>query len=384
MKKIVIACDSFKESLSSLEIAHYAEIAIREVYPECEVVSLPVADGGEGTAEALVTALQGEWVTCPVHDPLNRKTDAQYGLINHGKTAIIEIAAASGLPLLRPEERNPMLATTFGTGELIRDAIEKGCRNFLIGLGGSATHDAGTGMLQALGYRFLDSEGNELPGCGKSLIRISSIDKTNALPGLQETRFTIACDVDNPLYGPQGAARVYARQKGADDRMIEALDQGMKSFAALIRKTEKFGIENLPGAGAAGGLGGAFAAFLNGSLKPGIDTVLEVLDFKNRINQAGLVITGEGRLDAQTGMGKAPAGILRIAVDRQIPVIAIGGQVEEYEQLNRMGFLAVLPIQPGPVSLKKALEAAFAGENIRRTLVQYLRTIKYFNTRSSE
>ena len=378
MEKIVIACDSFKGSLSSPEIALYAETAIREVYPECKVVKLPVADGGEGTAEALVAALQGQWVACRTHDPLNREIGGRYGLSGSGKTAIIEMAAASGLTLLRPEERNPMITTTYGTGELIRDALEKGCRDFLIGIGGSATNDGGTGMLQALGYRFLDREGKDLPGCGESLVHICSIDKAQVLPALQEARFTIACDVNNPFYGPQGAAQVYARQKGADDRMIEELDRGMKSFAALIRKTEKKEIATLPGAGAAGGSGGAFVAILNGTLKPGIDMVLEAIDFKRHLRNAGLVITGEGSLDAQTGMGKAPAGILRMASARNIPVIAIGGQVEEYEQLNRQGFLAVLSIQPRPVSLGKALEPAFAGENIRRTLIQYLRTIKYF------
>jgi glycerate kinase len=373
MKKIVVASDSYKGSVSSLEVALSAEAGIRRVLPGCEVVKVPVADGGEGTIEALVSAMDGTVIPCRVHDPLMNLIRAEYGILGDGKTAVIEMAAASGLTLVPPEKRNPMLTTTCGTGELIRDALLRGCRNFLIGIGGSATNDAGTGMLQALGFRFLDGEGKELDRGGRILEQVRSVDRAHAMPQLRDAVFTVACDVNNPFSGENGAAHVYARQKGADDEMIRVLDRGLKSFAATIREAGQKDIDPVPGAGAAGGLGGGFIAFLNATLKPGIQMVLEALRFDERILYADLIITGEGKLDRQTGMGKTPAGVLEAGKKQHIPVIAIGGSVEETEALVRQGFLAVLSIQPGPVSLEQAMDKTFAGKNIERVVEQLIR-----------
>ncbi|MDR0845820.1 MAG: glycerate kinase [Tannerella sp.] len=374
MKKIVIASDSFKGSVSSLEVAQSAEAAIRKVFPACEVIKIPVADGGEGTIPALVSAMNGRLISCSVHDPLMNLIQTEYGISGDGETAIIEMASASGLTLVPQEQRNPMLTSTFGTGELIKDAILRGCRNLLIGIGGSATNDAGTGMLQALGFRFLDKDGIELKDKGGQILsRICSIDHSHALSQLQETIFTIACDVNNPFSGENGAAFVYARQKGAGDEMVRQLDRGLNDFAAVIKETEQKEIDAIPGAGAAGGLGGGFIAFLQASLKPGIQMVLDALRFDERIRNADLIITGEGRLDRQTGMGKTPAGVLEAGKKQHIPVIAIGGSVEETGDLIQQGFRAVFPVQPGPVTLEQAMDKSFACMNIERTVEQILR-----------
>lgn len=375
MEKIVIASDSFKGSVSSAEVAECAERAIRRVYPDCQVVKIPVADGGEGTVEALVAALDGTVLSCPVHDPLMRPIHAEYGMSGDGQTAIIEMAAASGLTLLPLSLRNPMRTTTYGTGELIKDALLRGCRDFLIGIGGSATNDAGTGMLQALGYRFLDATGQELGVGGEILRRIHTIDDSLILPSLREASFTIACDVTNPFFGEQGAAYVYARQKGADEAMIHILDDGLRHFAGVIAASGRGTIGELPGSGAAGGLGGGCVAFLGAMLKPGIRMVLDALRFDERIQGADLIITGEGRLDRQTCMGKTPYGVLQAGMRQHIPVIAIGGSVEEVEVLNNQGFLAILPILPSPATLEQAMDKEFTKRNIMRTLEQVMRVI---------
>ena len=375
MRKIVIASDSFKGSISAAEVAACGERAVHRLFPDCKVVQLPVADGGEGTVETLTAALGGQSVATVVHDPLGRLITAQYGLITKEKTAIIEMATASGLPLLQPEERNPWLTSTYGTGELIRDALERGCRKFLIAIGGSATNDGGMGLLQALGFRFLNAEGQELPGCGGSLLRIEQIDTSGALTALTECQFTVACDVTNPFYGREGAAYVFAPQKGADAEMVEALDQGLRHFAQLIQTTQGIAIDQLPGAGAAGGLGGGLVAFLQARLRPGIEMVLDTLQFDTQIAGADLIFTGEGKLDAQTCMGKTPFGVLRHAQQQGIPVVALGGAVEASEALNRCGFLAVLPILPYPTSLAKAMDSTFTQQNIERTVTQVLRLL---------
>lgn len=377
MKKIIIASDSFKGSVSSAEVADCAEQAIHKIYPDCQVVKIPVADGGEGTIEALVAAMKGTIVSCPVHDPLMRPIDADYGISGDGQTAIIEMAVASGLTLVPVSLRNPMRTTTYGTGELIKDALGRGCRNFLIGIGGSATNDAGSGMLQALGFRFLDAGGCELGVGGEILSQIRTIDDTHVLPQLREATFTVACDVDNPFYGANGAACVYARQKGADEAMIRTLDDGLRHFAEVIRASGWGEIDELPGSGAAGGLGGGCVAFLGATLAPGIRMVLDVLRFDERIQEADLIITGEGKLDRQTCMGKTPFGVLQAARRQGIPVIAIGGSVEEAEVLNECGFLAVLPILPGPSTLEQAMDKDFTCHNIMRTLEQQLRVMRY-------
>jgi glycerate kinase len=379
MKKIVVASDSFKGSVTSPEVAESAEKAIRRVFPDCEVVKIPVADGGEGTTEALVHAMDGKMVSCRVHDPLMNPIQAEYGILGDGTTAVIEMASASGLPLVPEDKRNPLLTTTYGTGELIKNALEQGCRHFLIGIGGSATNDAGTGMLQALGFRFLDKEGRGLGKGGRILQDICSIDHSQALPLLKEATFTVACDVNNPFSGENGAAFVYARQKGADDEMIRVLDNGLQHFASVIRQQTNKDIDAIPGAGAAGGLGGGFLAFLPTTLKPGIQMVLDALSFDEKIKGADLIITGEGKLDKQTGMGKTPSGILQAARKQQIPTIAIGGSIEETEALNGQGFLSVFSIQPGAVTLQQAMDNTFARQNIERTVTQFLRIIRQYH-----
>ena len=377
MRKIVIAPDSFKGSVAAREVADSAERAVREVFPACEVVKIPLGDGGEGTMDALLAALGGERVSCRVRDPLSRPLWADYAILEDGRTAIVEMARASGLPLLAPAERDPSQATTYGTGELIRDALERGCRRFLLAIGGSATNDGGTGLLRALGYRFLDGRGEELEPCGAALARIAVVDRSGVSPALREASFTVACDVDNPLYGERGAAEVFARQKGADDAMVRMLDAGLRNYARVIERATGTRVDELPGAGAAGGLGAGLVAFLGAELKPGIQMVLEATRFDERIQGADLIITGEGKLDRQTCMGKAPWGVSRAATRQGIPVIALGGSVEDTPLLNQRGFLAVLSILPAPVSLERAMDKDFTLRNIQRTVEQALRILDF-------
>ena len=374
MKKIVIATDSFKGSLTSGQVAESVEKGILRVFPQCEIQKVFIADGGEGTVKALVDTLKGEIISLKVNNPLMRPVEAHYGIVeNNGRTAVIEMALASGLPLISREERNPMKTSTFGTGELIQDALLRGCRRFLVGIGGSATNDAGTGMLQALGYRFFDTGGNELGRGGEILSRIERIDDSGVIKELKDSEFIIACDVNNPFSGKTGAAYIFAPQKGADSEMVKVLDDGLKHFAGIINHFNGMDIDRLPGAGAAGGLGGGLKAFLNASLVSGIRMVLDTIGFEQRIQNADLIITGEGKLDAQTAMGKAPRGVLDLAKKYHIPVIAIGGAVETCEELNRQGFAAVFPILPAPVTLEKAMDPDFAKTNIENTITQIMR-----------
>ena len=381
MRKIIISPDSFKGSLSASEVAKAIEEGIKSVFSDCETVKIPIADGGEGTMETLVNALGGEKVKIKVRNPLMQLIDVEYGLVNNGKTAVIEMAIASGLILLNKKEQNPLLTTTFGTGEIIKDALKRGCRSFLIGIGGSATNDAGTGMLKALGYRFLDKKGAETEGTGKSLHSICTIDESEIIPELKEASFMIACDVNNPFSGPNGATYVYAPQKGADEQMTNELDKGMENLRKLIETEKKIDLNMVSGAGAAGGLGGGFVAFLNAQLKPGIAMVLEAIDFEKHLQNAELVITGEGKLDAQTGMGKAASGILNVANKNNIPVIAIGGTVEDVENLNKIGFVSAFSIMSRPMSLDEAMQKNNAQRNITQTTKQIMRTIKHFKNR---
>lgn len=373
MKKIVIASDSFKGSLTSYEVAQTVEKAVREVLPRCEVISVPVADGGEGTVEALTGSTDGEIVQCRVHDPLMKIIEAEYGIMEDGTTAVIEIAAASGLTLIPAEKRNPMITTSYGTGELILNALAEGCRKFLIGIGGSATNDAGTGMLQALGFRFMDKDGKELGQGGHILQHISEVDCMEVIPAALQAEYIIACDVDNPFSGIDGAAYVFAPQKGADKPMVAELDKGLKNFASVIYSTLNIDIENIAGSGAAGGMGGAFAAFLNAELKPGVEMILEALEFDNLIKDADLIFTGEGKLDRQTAMGKTVTGVLKAAKKQNIPVVAIGGQVEDEEVLSKLGFDAILPILAEPVPMEQAMDKDFTRQNIIRTVRDYIK-----------
>lgn len=378
MKKIIIASDSFKGSFSSLEVANTLEKAVLQVFPGCEIVKIPIADGGEGTVEALISAKGGKKILCTVNNPLMQSVKASYGIVNDGKTAIIEMASASGLTLIPEDQHNPMEASSFGTGELIKDALERGCSDFLIGLGGSATNDAGTGMLQALGFKFINKDGKALNQGGKILQQIHDIDETEVIPELKKAIFTIACDVRNPFSGKNGAAYVFAPQKGADEKMIEKLDQGLKNFEKVIQQKKGGHIDKIPGVGAAGGLGGGFLAFLPATLKPGVQMILEVIKFEQLINGADLIITGEGKLDDQTAMGKVADGVLQIAKKQKIPVIAMTGHLEKAKSWNKNGFLAAFPILPYPVSLEQAMDANFTRENLQRTLIQVLRIIREF------
>ncbi len=380
MRKIILAFDSFKGSVGSLDIARYAAQAILKEYPHCELIHFPIADGGEGTTEAICTQLDVNRVSCIAHDPLMNPIEVSYGITKDGKTAVFEMASASGLPLIPIALRNPMHTSSFGTGEIVLDALNRGCRHFIMGIGGSATNDAGIGMMHALGVRFLDKENKELEPKGSNLIHIALIDTVTLHPALKESVFTIACDVNNPFYGPQGAAFVFAPQKGANPDEVKALDEGLQHYAMVLKEQKGIDITSIAGAGAAGGMGGGLLPFLNATLKPGIDTILDILHFRECAQSADLIFTGEGKLDAQTGMGKALGGILKIAVEENIPVIALGGCVEAVEQLNEMGFTAVLSVQPAPVSLDQAMQQEFALKNIERTVTQLIRIIKCFKS----
>lgn len=354
--KIIIAIDSFKGCLSSAEAGEAAAQGIRTVCPSCETHVLPVADGGEGLLEALINVSGGIEVKCKAHGPLMEERNTCYGLSGDGHTAFIEMARISGLPLVPEAQRNPMLTTTFGTGELIRDALAHGCRHLLIGLGGSATNDAGMGLLQALGYRFLTADGREAGIGGQALSRVARIDDSQVMPEVREASFMAACDVRNPFYGPEGAAYVFAPQKGADPRMVETLDDGLRHFSEIICQYNGVDIARMPGAGAAGGIGGGLYALLHTALRPGIELVLEAAHFANLIQGADLILTGEGKADRQTLMGKVPAGILTEAKCQSIPVALLAGQVENKDVLLQAGFCSVnsinLPDTPTEVAMR--------------------------------
>lgn len=369
--KIIVASDSFKGSLSSLGVAEAAAKAIHEIEPHCEVVKVDVADGGEGTMDALRRTLGGEKVFIEVYDPLGRPIQASYVILEDGVTAVLEMAVASGLPLLAPAERNPLKTSTFGTGQIIADALSKGCRKFLVGIGGSATNDAGMGMLQALGVRFYDAAGAELQGRGESLEKVANIDMSGLCEGVNEAEFIVACDVEAPLYGPTGAAYVFAPQKGADPAMVERLDNGLKHFSEVAFNSLGAADDyaKSPGAGAAGGLGFGFIAFLNARLERGIEMVLDAIGFDQLIEGASLVITGEGRVDTQTLTGKTPYGVLKRAMKQGIPVVAIGGSVTLDQQAALdAGFAGVYAVTPARMPLETAMQPSVAAENICNTV----------------
>lgn len=372
MKKIVLAIDSFKGCLSSKEIEQCIAEEIHRILPSCQTVCIPIADGGEGMLDTLIEATQGTFISTQAHDPLMRIRPARYGILGDQRTAIIEMAEINGLTTLSPIKRNPMKTSTYGTGELIKDALEKGFRRFIIGIGGSATNDAGMGMIQALGAHLYDKQGNELEQGGKIMEQIAHIDLNHLHPALKEATFIVACDVQNPFCGPQGAAYVFARQKGASEEQIRQLDEGMRHLALLIERDFSYNINKVKGAGAAGGLGGAFATFLQAHLQSGIDLLLDAVDFDRKITNADWIITGEGKADRQTAEGKVPAGVLKRAKKANIPVMLIAGKVEDKACLKQMGFARIVQISPDTLPLEEAMRPEITRENIQRAIEREL------------
>ncbi|MBX6394296.1 MAG: glycerate kinase [Alicyclobacillaceae bacterium] len=359
--RIVIAPDSYKGCLSAAQVAAAMARAVRDVWPEADTDEIPMADGGEGTVEALVAATGGRLVHRQVTGPLGEPVHAAFGILGDNRTAVIEMAQASGLPLVPPSRRDPGATTTYGTGELIRAALDEGCQTFIIGLGGSATNDAGAGMLQALGGRILDGEGRDLPPGGAHLARAAAIDLSGLDPRLSRVHIRAACDVDNPLCGPKGASAVFGPQKGASPEQVAELDKALAHFGALMERTTGKRVIDLPGAGAAGGLGAGLVAFLHATLERGVQLVAEAVRLRERVQHADLVLTGEGKTDGQTLHGKTPMGVLEAASSAGVPVILLSGSLGEgYEALGSIGPVACFSIVPGPCSLEEALRGGDA------------------------
>jgi glycerate kinase len=364
--KVVIVCDSFKESLSSSAVAEEIEAGFRTVFPALDCISLPVADGGEGTVDALVHATAGQFRFHDVTGPMGAPVWARYGVLGDGRTAVIEMAAAAGLDLVPRAVRDPRIATTFGLGQLILHALDGGCRRFILGLGGSATNDGGAGMAQALGVRLLDANGQDLPRGGAALQALATIDTSALDPRLGESVFEIACDVDNPMTGEHGASAVFGPQKGATPEMVALLDAALVRFGEALERISGVGIMTVPGAGAAGGLGAGASVFLGARLRPGVEIVLDALALETVLAGADLVITGEGRLDGQTARGKTPVGVARVARRQGVPVIALVGALGPgYEAVYDHGINAVFSVVNRPCLLEEAL--ADARPNIRGT-----------------
>jgi glycerate kinase len=358
--RVVVAPDSFKESLSALEAAEAIAEGVRAASPEAEVVLAPMADGGEGTVEAVVAARRGEWASVRVTGPLGEATDAAYGLVDGGDTAVMEMAQASGLMLVPRGQRDPRRTTTRGTGEMMADALDRGVQRIIIGIGGSATNDGGAGMARALGYRLLDGEGRELGPGGAALVGLEHVDASGVHTRLRGCTVRVACDVRNPLTGPEGASHVYGPQKGADAQAVEELDAALARFAKVVRRDLGVDVETAPGAGAAGGLGAGLMAFAGATLEPGLPLVADLCRLADALQEADLVFTGEGRLDAQSAYGKTPAGVARMAREAGAgPVVALCGSLGEgYERLYEEGVAAAMSILKAPMNLEEAMERA--------------------------
>ena len=375
--KVVIAIDSFKGSLETLESGLAVAEGVRTVYPDAETVIRPLADGGEGTVSAVVSALGGVKRRACVTAPLGDKIIAEYGVIPDKKLAVIEMSAAAGITLVPEDKRNPLYTTTYGVGELILDAIELGCRNFIVGIGGSATNDGGVGMLKALGFEFLDSNGLEIADGAEGLSNLQSIRRDNACPSLSECRIRVACDVKNPLCGDLGCSRIYGPQKGADEKMISDMDVWLSRYASLTKDVIPDADANFPGVGAAGGMGFALKYYLGGDLISGIELVTEITELEEHIKDADIVITGEGRLDGQSAMGKAPVGVARLAKKYGKTVIAFAGAVtEDAAVCNENGIDAFFPIVRKPCTLDAAMDKKNAYENLKNTAEQTFRLIR--------
>jgi glycerate kinase len=355
--KIVIAPDSFKGSLSAKEVADSIENGIKKVIKDAEIIKIPMADGGEGTVQSLVDGTGGKIVKVKVYDPLMRPIESFYGILGDEQTAVIEMAAASGLPLISVDERNPMKTTTYGTGELIKHAMDMGCRNIIIGIGGSATNDGGAGMVKALGAKLLDKNNEEINFGGEGLKDLHSIDISSMDERIKECKITAACDVDNPLCGETGASCVFGPQKGADEEMVRKLDEYLLNFANVIKNDLDVDIKDVPGAGAAGGLGGGLLTFLNANLKRGIDIVIETTNLEKNLENVDIVITGEGMIDFQTAFGKTPFGVAKVAKKLNIPVIAIAGGIgKDANTLYEKGFNSIFSIVDKPMNLEEAMD----------------------------
>ena len=373
--KIVIAPDSFKECLTAAQVAQSIENGMQQIFPDADYVQVPVADGGEGTLQSLVDATQGRFIEVTVTGPLGEPVTACFGLLGKGDTAMIEMAQASGIELVRPEIRNPLIATTFGTGELIKAALDLGVRHFIVGIGGSATNDGGAGMLQALGIKLLDDNNQELEHGGAALAKLSHIDLATMDERLKQCTFIAASDVNNPLTGVNGASATFGPQKGATPEMVALLDNALRHYAAIIKRDLGIEVDAVAGAGAAGGMGAALVGFLNAKLKPGIEIVMEAVELAEKVKGADLVITGEGRIDGQTAQGKTPVGVARIAKKEDIPVIALAGSVGPgVEAVYEKGIDALFPVVHGAVSLDEAL--AKGSENLTRAARNLAATLR--------
>ena len=356
--KFLFASDSFKGTLSSEQIITLLDAAAKNVFPDCETMGIPVADGGEGTIDAVISVLHGSIYEVDVHGPLREGVVSRYGETGNG-AAVIEMAAASGLPMVPVDKRDPRVTTTYGTGELIKTALDRGCRDITIAIGGSATNDGGMGAMRALGIRFLDENGEELSGCGNDLARVADIDISGLHSAVKDARFTIMCDVNNPLTGPDGATYTFGKQKGGSPEILDELEQGMIHYAALIREKVGTDVDQIPGSGAAGGLGAAFCVFLKAEMKSGIETVLDLIHFDELLEGVDLVITGEGRIDWQSAFGKVPSGIGNRCRKKGIPAIAIvGGMGDKAEMIFDHGIDSIITTINGAMGLDEALERA--------------------------
>ena len=379
--KVVVAIDSFKGSLSSMEAGQAIAKGVKRVHQNAEVVVRPLADGGEGTVEALVEGMGGIFVIKEVTGPLGEKVEAVYGVIeseeDSSKTAIIEMSAAAGITLVPEESRNPMNTTTYGVGELILDAIERGCRHFIVGIGGSATNDGGVGMLQALGYDFLTREGAAISYGGNGLRELAKIKDSNVHPKLKECTFKVACDVTNPLCGENGSSAIFGPQKGATPEMVQELDRLLLHYAELSKEMNANADRFYPGTGAAGGMGFAFLTYTNATLESGIQIVLTETKLEELIKNADFVVTGEGRLDGQTALGKAPIGVASLAKKHQKKVLAFAGAVtSDAKECNQHGIDAFFPILRGIVTLKEAMDKENAHRNMVDTVEQVFRVVE--------
>lgn len=374
--KVVIAIDSLKGSLSSMEAGMAIKDGILAAKPDAEVIVKPLADGGEGTTDALIEGMNGERIDLTVTGPMHTPVDAYYGYLKDTNTAVMEMASAAGITLVPDSEKNPLLATSYGVGEMINDAIQRGCRNFIIGIGGSVTNDGGIGMLKALGVRFLDENGEDAGEGGQALAKVARIDVSGMNPLLKECHIQVACDVNNPLCGENGSTYVYGPQKGVTEDMKKTLDEAMAHFARVTSETLENDYMNIPGAGAAGGLGYAFLAYTGAALTPGIELILDAVELEEELSGADVVVTGEGRLDFQTAMGKAPVGVARLAKKYNAKVIAFAGSVtKEATACNNEGIDAFFPILRGVCTLAEAMDPVAARNNMTATVEQVFRLL---------